>query len=188
MRKGFLGPLSTSRGRCGTCNGGMRGGVGGGVVVRCQELLLSPISTSQPELGQRPCSLSHSSPSPKCAKVPIPRTRPGLKNWDSQATNTQQDRLPLYSRKGHFIMFPFWLSDVRLVVSHVEQCWPPSAFTNTLILTMGLVQVCIGCGRKGKHSGHCRSRGLDWEFLFSLPGQLLVPREAHSARAGSWTC
>ena len=58
----------------------------------------------------------HSPPFPKCAKVPLPRNE---KYWESQATNAHQDRLPLYSKKGHFYFVSFWLIEVMYVSSRL---------------------------------------------------------------------
>lgn len=128
VTKAFHGPLSTSPVRGAMPHAMGEWGCGGrGREVRT--LLFSPISTSQPELDQRPSDFSsfHSPPFPKSARVPIPRPLPGLKNWDTQATNAHQDRLPLYSKKGlfYFVSFLANSSDVLFITSHLEQCWPP---------------------------------------------------------------
>ena len=57
-----------------------------------------------------------SPPFPKCAQVPLPRYK---KYWESQATNAHQDRLPLYSKKGHFYFVSFWLIEVMYFSSRL---------------------------------------------------------------------
>lgn len=101
-----------------------RGSGGGEVSGPCFSLQSLPLSqnlATDPDLSPIPLL------SPNVLRSPIPRPLPGLKNWDSQATNTRQDRLPLYSKKGHFYYGSFlaYSSDVRFVMSHLEQRWPP---------------------------------------------------------------
>lgn len=121
VKKGFCGRLSTGPGVGRTSHamgewgsGGAGGGWWAGPCFSLQSLLLSQNLARDPDLSPF-CS----PPFPTRAKVPIPRPLPGLKNRESQATNGHQDRLPLYSKKGHFYFVSSWLIVVMYFVSRL---------------------------------------------------------------------
>lgn len=134
VKKGFHGPGSTGPGggRTPHAMGGWVGGdLGRGRGGRRDPARLSNLYFSAGAWRETLISL----PSvpllfPNVLRSQFPDRLPGLKNWDSQATNRHQDRLPLYSKKGRFYFVSFWLIVVMyffffLIMSHLEQCWPP---------------------------------------------------------------
>lgn len=91
-------------------------------------LLFSPVSTSQPELGQKSSDFSSflSPPFPKCAMVPIPRPLPGLKiGIVKQQTHTKTGFPCMVKRVIFIVSFLAYSGDVLLIASLLEQCWPP---------------------------------------------------------------
>lgn len=113
VRKGFHGPLST-----GPVGEGMPHAMGewgwGGV----RTLLFSPISASQPELGQRPYALSPIPLSPHVLRSQFPDpsqdSRIGI---HKQQTHTKTG-FPCTVKRVIFILFPFWL----IVVMCASSC------------------------------------------------------------------
>ena len=90
--------------------------------------------------------------------------------------------------KGYFFFCFIWLTVVMCLIYSRAGL---HAIINTLIFTTGLLQktgLSHGLQQKRKELWAQGFQGFDWESLFTLPSQLLMPEVAHLERRGMRSC